>query len=46
MTNTEKKWYLLLVEDLKKDEVTVTIKKSQLISGNAVKAIVKYADCI
>lgn len=46
MKNTEKKWYLLLVENMTKDEIQVTIKKNQLISGDMAKAIIDTVDNI
>lgn len=46
MKNTEKKWYLLLVENLTKDEIQITIKKNQLISSDSVKAIIASIDNI
>ena len=46
MKNTEKKWYLLLVENMTKDETQVTIKKNQLISSATVKAVINTVDNI
>lgn len=46
MKNTEKKWYLLLVENLTKDEIQITIKKNQLISSDSAKAIIDTVDNI
>lgn len=46
MKNTEKKWYLLLVENMTKDETQVTIKKTQLVSSDTVRDILDTVDNI
>lgn len=40
MPNTEKKWVLFLIEKMDKEEITVKIKKSYLMSGDMVKHLV------
>jgi ACT domain-containing protein len=44
MTNTEKKWYLLLVENMTKDETQITIKKTQLVSSDTVRTVLDVVD--
>jgi ACT domain-containing protein len=46
MKNTEKKWYLLLVEDMTKEETQITIKKSQLINSDMARDIIDTVDNI
>ena len=46
MKNTEKKWYLLLVENMTKNETQITIKKTQLVSSDTVRAILDTVDNI
>lgn len=46
MKNTKKKWYLLLVEDMTKDETQITIKKTQLISSDMARDILDTVDNI
>ena len=46
MKNTEKKWYLLLVVNMTKDEIQITIKKTQLVSSDTVRNILDTVDNI
>ena len=46
MKNTEKKWYLLLVENMTKDETQITIKKTHLVSSDTARAILDTVDNI